>query len=155
MVDQIADGSDGSDANRAKADEKWNAPCNTQGGKHQDGGNGTYVSMESMAKDQADQEGQKEMNPAMQFKRASIKLFNDKADIKYDKGQAEHGGYLPWDVTFKDLEDEIIDMWFYVQGMKCKVAKFAGNPGRRMFFQKEKTSTIEGMIREATQNKLD
>ena len=91
MVDQFADGSDGSDADRAKADKKWNFPWDTQGGKHQDGSTGIDGSMESMAKDQADQEGQKKMNPAMEFKKASIKLFNDKADIKYDKGQAEQG----------------------------------------------------------------
>ncbi len=155
MVDQFADGSDGDNANRAKANKEFCFPWDTQESKHQDGSTGTDRSMESVVTEQTDQEGKKEMNPAMEFKKASIKLFMDKADDKYNKGQEEHGGYLPFDVTFKDLEDEIIDMWFYVQAMKLKVAKFSGSRGRLMFFVKEKSSTIEGMIRQSTDNKLD
>jgi hypothetical protein len=154
MVDQFADGSDGDNADRPKTHKEQYFPWDTEGGINQDGSNGIRGEMESMAESKADQEGKKEMNPAMEFKKASIRLFMDKAEDKYNKGQEEHGGYLPFDVIFKDLEDEIIDMWFYIQAMKLKVAKFSGSRGRLMFFSKEKSSTIEGMIRQSTDNKL-
>tara|TARA_B110000495_G_scaffold182429_1_gene177950 strand:- start:333 stop:563 length:231 start_codon:yes stop_codon:yes gene_type:complete len=51
----------------------------------------------------------------------SILQFQYRAKTKYDKGQAEHGGYLADRVDFKDLEDEIIDMWFYIQALKEKI----------------------------------
>jgi DNA/RNA-binding domain of Phe-tRNA-synthetase-like protein len=42
---------------------------------------------------------------------------------KYDKGQAEHGGNLDENVTWKDIEDEVKDLWFYTKSMRYKVEK--------------------------------
>tara|TARA_R100001530_G_scaffold28654_7_gene22699 strand:+ start:1126 stop:1428 length:303 start_codon:yes stop_codon:yes gene_type:complete len=48
----------------------------------------------------------------------AIDLFIDRANAKFNAGQEEHGGNLDERVTFKDIEDEIIDLWFYVQSKK-------------------------------------
>ena len=48
----------------------------------------------------------------------AISLFVDRATAKFNAGQEEHGGNLDERVTFKDIEDEIIDLWFYVQSKK-------------------------------------
>jgi len=44
---------------------------------------------------------------------------------KYDKGQAEHGGNLDETVTWKDIEDETKDLWFYAKSMRYKTEKEA------------------------------
>lgn len=56
-----------------------------------------------------------------QFRDECMERFMAKAKGKYDKGQAEHGGLLPLDVKFNDLEDEVIDQWFYLQAIKSKI----------------------------------
>ena len=52
---------------------------------------------------------------------ASVKRFNKLAAMKFDAGQAEHKECLDESVTFAHLEEEIIDLWFYVQSMKAKI----------------------------------
>lgn len=56
-----------------------------------------------------------------QFRESAMERFLNKARAKYDKGQQEHGGYLPIDVSMNDLEDEVIDQWFYLQAVKKKI----------------------------------
>lgn len=55
------------------------------------------------------------------FREESMERFLNKARAKYDKGQKEHGGLLPVDVKINDLEDEVIDQWFYLQAIKTKI----------------------------------
>ena len=50
----------------------------------------------------------------------AIQDFTLKAYAKFNCGQDEHGGNLDTRVRFRDIEDEIIDLWFYVQSMKAK-----------------------------------
>lgn len=50
----------------------------------------------------------------------AIQDFTLKAYAKFNCGQDEHGGNLDKRVRFRDIEDEIIDLWFYVQSMKAK-----------------------------------
>tara|TARA_Y100000310_G_C20658454_1_gene803296 strand:+ start:1254 stop:1451 length:198 start_codon:yes stop_codon:yes gene_type:complete len=52
-----------------------------------------------------------------------IKKFTLLAKRKYDMGQKEHGGLLTETVNWKDLEDEVIDLWFYVCSMREKESK--------------------------------
>ena len=60
---------------------------------------------------------------ANRIKNQAIEAFSAKAFQKYDAGQAEHGGLLTERVSLEDLEDEIIDLWFYLQALKEKLAK--------------------------------
>lgn len=50
----------------------------------------------------------------------AIQDFTLKAYAKFNCGQDEHGGNLDTRVRFRDIDDEIIDLWFYVQSMKAK-----------------------------------
>ena len=52
-----------------------------------------------------------------------IKKFTLLAKRKYDMCQKEHGGLLTETVNWKDLEDEVIDLWFYVCSMREKESK--------------------------------
>ena len=56
-----------------------------------------------------------------EFRDYCLKRFNTLAKAKYDKGQKEHGGYLPVDVAITDLEDEVMDQWFYLQAVRAKL----------------------------------
>ena len=51
----------------------------------------------------------------------SIRRFNELAAMKFNAGQAEHKGCLDERVTCAHMEEEIIDLWFYVQSMKKKI----------------------------------
>ena len=55
------------------------------------------------------------------FRDGAIEDFVTLAFNKYNKGQEEHGGYLPDRASFQDLEEEIIDLWFYVRAMRHRV----------------------------------
>ena len=55
------------------------------------------------------------------FRDDSLRRFLDAAKEKYDKGQEEHGGFIVDRVDFKDLEEEIIDLWFYIQALRHKI----------------------------------
>lgn len=50
----------------------------------------------------------------------AIQFFTLKAYAKFNCGQDEHGGNLDKRVRFRDIEDEIIDLWFYVQSLRTK-----------------------------------
>jgi len=60
------------------------------------------------------------MTPEEELRDRQIKKFTVLAKRKYDLGQKEHGGLLTKTVNWKDLEDEIIDLWFYVSSMREK-----------------------------------
>ena len=51
---------------------------------------------------------------------ASIARFNELAGMKFDIGQMEHGSCLDQTVTFTHMEEEVIDMWHYIQSAKYK-----------------------------------
>ncbi len=51
----------------------------------------------------------------------AVARFNEFAPVKYDIGQAEHGGLLHETVTIQHLEEEVVDLWFYVQALKIKL----------------------------------
>jgi len=53
----------------------------------------------------------------------AIKRFNEMAPTKYNKGQREHGGILTDRDVWADMEQEVIDMWFYIQAAKIKLNK--------------------------------
>lgn len=50
----------------------------------------------------------------------SIDRFNQLAGEKYDKGQLEHGGLLKETVTLEKLEEEVMDLWHYIQAYRLK-----------------------------------
>jgi len=56
-----------------------------------------------------------------QIRDESIRRFNELAAMKFNAGQAEHKGCLDEEVTFEHIEEEIIDLYFYVQSMKKKI----------------------------------
>jgi hypothetical protein len=58
---------------------------------------------------------------AQNIKQRALDRFFSKASYKYDKGQAEHGGLITKRVTTGDLEDEIIDLWFYLSALGEKL----------------------------------
>ena len=62
------------------------------------------------------------------FKNTAIGTFIASAGKKYDKGQAEHGGFLVDKVTFEDIQQELIDAWFYVCAMQAKVGRETVEP---------------------------
>jgi len=55
----------------------------------------------------------------------AIARFTEKATSKFNAGIREHnpngGNDLEDRATFADLEDEVIDLWFYVQGLKRRI----------------------------------
>ena len=55
----------------------------------------------------------------------AIARFTQKATSKFNAGIQEHnpngGNDLEDRATFADLEDEIIDLWYYVQGLKRRI----------------------------------
>lgn len=55
----------------------------------------------------------------------AIARFTEKATSKFNAGIREHnpngGNDLEDRATFADLEDEIIDLWYYVQGLKRRI----------------------------------
>ena len=56
-----------------------------------------------------------------EIRNESIRRFNELAAMKFNAGQAENKGCLDERVTFSHMEEEIIDLWFYVQSMKKKI----------------------------------
>ena len=55
-----------------------------------------------------------------EIRNTAIKRFEDISETKFNRGQREHGGSLDENVTLEDIEDEIIDMWFYTQSLRMK-----------------------------------
>jgi hypothetical protein len=52
---------------------------------------------------------------------AAIAHFIERAVPKFNKGQKEHGGSCDQRANFEELENEIIDLWFYMMSMKHKL----------------------------------
>jgi len=48
--------------------------------------------------------------------------FKELARDKYDKGQEEHGGLLDETVTPEKIEEECIDLWFYIESLRVRHA---------------------------------
>ena len=55
------------------------------------------------------------------IREAAMSRFEPKARAKYNRGQREHGGILSETVVLNDLEDEIIDLWFYLCALRTKL----------------------------------
>jgi hypothetical protein len=66
-----------------------------------------------------------ELNPDEQLRDNALERFQKKAYEKFNYGMAEHNPFNDRPLTdrasFIDLEDEIIDLWMYVQAMKEKL----------------------------------
>lgn len=123
MDNETSKSDHGTDSNRPETDEEQTSTETSNPGEHSDGSNGGGGEVESMVEGQTQEEHKKTKElllRAGEFRDASIQIFINRAREKYDKGQEEHGGFLPTDVSFNDLEEEIIDLWFYLQGMKSK-----------------------------------
>ena len=56
-----------------------------------------------------------------QIRDAAITHFIERAVPKFNKGQEEHGGSCDQRANFEELENEIIDLWFYMQSLKHKL----------------------------------
>lgn len=68
-------------------------------------------------------ERRKTMTPEQECSLAgAISEFVGKAEAKYRQGQAEHKGNL-WEKSklIEEMENEVIDQWFYVQALKQKL----------------------------------
>ena len=55
----------------------------------------------------------------------ALERFQKAAKSKYDKGQKEHGGLITDRILVDELENEVIDLWFYVQALKLKLSKMS------------------------------
>lgn len=59
----------------------------------------------------------------------AMERFNKLAPDKYDRGQEEHGGNLSETVKLGFLEEEIVDLWFYISALRMKLEKQHENTG--------------------------
>ena len=55
------------------------------------------------------------------FRDWSLCRFQIKAKEKYDKGQDEHGGNVCDRITIDEIEEEVIDMWHFLQALRVKL----------------------------------
>ena len=53
----------------------------------------------------------------------SVDRFNELATAKYMAGQEEHGGCLVDKVCLAHMEEEIIDLWHYVQALRLRLGQ--------------------------------
>ena len=53
----------------------------------------------------------------------SVDRFNDLATAKYMAGQDEHGGCLVDKVCLANMEEEIIDLWHYIQALRLRLGE--------------------------------
>ena len=53
----------------------------------------------------------------------SVDRFNELATAKYMAGQDEHGGCLVDKVRLEDAEQEILDLWHYIQALRLRLGK--------------------------------
>jgi len=53
-----------------------------------------------------------------QLRDAALARFAEKARAKYDAGQAEHKDFLGDRACLGEVENEIMDLWFYVQAIR-------------------------------------
>lgn len=81
------------------------------------------------------------LNPDMTpdtIRDTAMRRFNQLAPAKYDRGQAEHGGLITDRDLLVEIEQEIVDLWFYVQAMRQKLdllkpCAALGEPGKSEF----------------------
>ncbi len=53
----------------------------------------------------------------------SVDRFNELATAKYMAGQDEHGGCLVDKVCLANMEEEIIDLWHYIQALRLRLGE--------------------------------
>ena len=53
----------------------------------------------------------------------SVDRFNELATAKYMAGQDEHGGCLVDKVCLAHMEEEILDIWHYLQALKIRLGE--------------------------------
>lgn len=127
----------GPESNRAKDSKGEKSAQSKQGSHNKNGGPGVGDEVEPMAEQPTQEKSQEENKKLLimsnQFRDFCMDHFVRRGRVKYDLGQAEHGGYLPADVTFNDLEDEIIDAWIYFQAMKWKMWAMSDEKARQAF----------------------
>lgn len=101
-------------------------------------------SMEDVANGKAEKENAEKESlliESARFREESMERFLNKARAKYDKGQKEHGGLLPVDVKINDLEDEVIDQWFYLQAIKTKINNLCPEQEVEFYGRREATNS--------------
>lgn len=97
----------------------------TEGCTDGNGSNGTGNSVEPVAEQTAkakqEEDPQLLLKQSYEFRDHAIQAFSQLARVKYNRGQEEHGGFLPARCTWEDIEAEVLDLWFYIYAMKSKV----------------------------------
>jgi hypothetical protein len=63
------------------------------------------------------------INTPEAIKNFALKRWDKLAAKKYDAGQAAHGGLITERDSIADLEEELIDAWFYIQAIRIKIGK--------------------------------
>lgn len=116
----------GPESDRAKVSKEDTTTETTNKGDIRDGSIEDAELVEQVVEgDNSERKAEKDpkllLTRANEFRDGAMQIFLNKAKAKYDAGQQEHGGFLPADVSMHDLEDEIIDLWFYLQAMKSKL----------------------------------
>lgn len=81
------------------------------------------------------------MNTPETFRDKAIADFNVMAKAKYDKGQVEHGGFLVDRAGFDDMEEEIVDLWFYVRAMRQRLERLQSSQVTVGSIQQSQNST--------------
>lgn len=56
-----------------------------------------------------------------EFRDAALLRFQTLAKAKFDKGQREHGGNIVERFLVDEAEKEVLDLWFYLQGLRYKL----------------------------------
>jgi len=67
------------------------------------------------------------MNTPDSFRDKAIADFRIAAKKKYDIGQAEHGGFLPDRANLDEIEEEVIDLWFYLRALRHKINRMSSS----------------------------
>lgn len=123
MEDESKVGDHGTESDRSETDKKQTSTQFAKASIDKDGSNGVGAEVESMDAGETKTESEKTKEllvRANAFRDGAIQIFINLAKAKYDEGQKEHGGFLVTDVSFQDMEAEVIDLWFYIQAMKSK-----------------------------------
>lgn len=63
------------------------------------------------------------INTPESIKNFALKRWDKLAAKKYDAGQAAHGGLITERDSIADLEEELIDAWFYIQAIRIKIGR--------------------------------
>lgn len=138
----------GPESDRAKVSKEDSSTQTTETSEVRDGGIEDGELVESMVEgDNSEGKAEKDqkllLTKANQFRDGAMQIFLNKAKAKYDAGQKEHGGFIVADVSMHDIEDEIIDMWFYVQAMKSKLYVTCKEQRDIIFHQRVKHTDVK------------